>query len=130
VTNAYLSIFLVMGALGLLLGTFGLVVVLSRSIQERKQEIAMLKAVGFGRKLIRQLIVTEYLILLLVGIGAGFITAIVATLPSIVSAHTGTSFSSILLWLAVLVFNGWLWIQLITRLALREESIYSALRNE
>ena len=130
VTNAYLSIFLVMGALGLLLGTFGLVVVLSRSIQERKQEIAMLKAVGFGRKKIRQLVVTEYLILLLVGIGTGFITAIVATLPSIVSAHTGTSFSSILLWLAVLVFNGWLWIQLITRLALREESIYSALRNE
>jgi ABC-type antimicrobial peptide transport system permease subunit len=130
VTNAYLSIFLVMGALGLLLGTFGLVVVLSRSIQERKQEIAMFKAVGFGRKLIRQLIVTEYLILLLVGIGTGFITAIVATLPSIVSAHTGTSFSSILLWLAVLVFNGWLWIQLITRSALKGESIYSALRNE
>ncbi len=130
VTNAYLSIFLVMGALGLLLGTFGLVVVLSRSIQERKQEIAMFKAVGFGRKLIRQLIVTEYLILLLVGIGTGFLTAIVATLPSIVSAHTGTSFSSILLWLAVLVFNGWLWIQLITRSALKGESIYSALRNE
>lgn len=130
VTNAYLSIFLVMGALGLLLGTFGLVVVLSRSIQERKQEIAMLKAVGYGRRQIRQLVVREYLILLLVGIGTGFVTAIVATLPSIVSAHTGTSFTSILLWLAVLVFNGWLWIQLITRFALKEESIYSALRNE
>lgn len=130
VTNTYLSIFLVMGALGLLLGTFGLVVVLSRSIQERKQEIAMLKAVGYGHHQIRQLVVREYLILLLVGIGTGFITAIVATLPSIVSAHTGTSFTSILLWLAVLVFNGWLWIQLITRSALKEESIYSALRNE
>lgn len=130
VTNAYLSIFMVMGALGLLLGTFGLVVVLSRSIQERKQEIAMLRAVGYGKNKIRKLVVSEYLILLTVGIGTGFFTAIIATLPSILSSHTGTSFSSILIWMAILVVNGWLWIQLITRLALRGDSIYSALRNE
>jgi len=130
VTNAYLSIFMVMGALGLLLGTFGLVVVLSRSIQERKQEIAMLKAVGYGRKQIRNLVVREYVILLSAGIGAGFLTAIIATLPSLLSAHAGASFSSILLWLLVLLVNGWIWIQLITRSALRGESIYTALRNE
>jgi len=130
VSNAYLSIFMVMGALGLLLGTFGLVVVLSRSIQERKQEIAMLRAVGYGRHKIRKLVVTEYVILLSVGIGTGFITAIIATLPSLLSAHTGTSFSSILIWLLVLVANGWLWIQIITRSALRGDSIYNALRNE
>lgn len=130
VTNAYLSIFMVMGALGLLLGIFGLAVVLSRSIQERKQEIAMLRAVGYGRSQIRKLVVREYLILLLLGIGAGFLAAIIATLPSILSAHTGTSFSSIVLWLIVLVVNGWLWIQLITRSALKDNRIYTALRNE
>jgi hypothetical protein len=32
--------------------------------------------------------------------------------------------------LLVLLANGWLWIQLITRSALRGESIYEALRNE
>jgi len=130
VTNAYLSIFLALGALGLLVGTFGLVVVLSRSILERKQEIALLKAVGYRRKEIRKLVVREYLILLLVGIGTGFVTAIVATLPSILNAHTGTSFTSILLWLVVLVVNGWFWIQLVTRSALKNEAIYSALRND
>jgi len=130
VTNAYLSIFMVMGALGLLLGTFGLVVILSRSIQERKQEIAMLRAVGYGRSRIRRLVVSEYVLLLSVGIGTGFITAIIATLPSILSSHTGTSFTSILIWLLILVANGWLWIQLITRSALRGDSIYTALRNE
>jgi ABC-type antimicrobial peptide transport system permease subunit len=130
VTNAYLSIFMVMGALGLLLGTFGMVVVLSRSIQERKQEIAMLRAVGFGKAQIRKLVVREYLLLLTVGVGTGFFTAVIATLPSLLSAHTGTSFSSILIWLLVLLANGWLWIQLITRSALRGESIYEALRNE
>jgi len=130
VTNAYLSIFLALGALGLLVGTFGLVVVLSRSILERKQEIALLKAVGYERRQIRKLVVREYMILLLAGIGTGFVTAILATLPSILNAHTGTSFISILFWLIVLVLNGWIWIQLVSRSALKRDSIYSALRND
>ncbi len=130
VTNAYLSIFMVMGALGLLLGTFGLVVVLSRSILERRQEIALLKAVGYSRRKIRKLVTREYMILLLAGITTGFAAAIIATLPSIASASTGTSFSTILIWLAVLSLNGWIWIQLVTRSALGDPDIYTGLRNE
>jgi len=130
VTNAYLSIFMVLGALGLLVGTFGLVVVLWRSVMERSREIALLKAVGYGRNEIHRLVVREYMFLLLMGIGTGFLTAIVATLPSILNAHTGTSFTSILIWLAVLVANGWFWIHMVSRSALKNESIYSALRNE
>jgi len=130
VTNAYLSIFMALGALGLLVGTFGLMVVLSRSILERKQEIALLKAVGYERRKIRKLIIREYMILLLTGIGTGFVAAILATLPSILNSHTGTSFISILFWLVVLVVNGWIWIQVVSRSALNRESIYSALRND
>ncbi|MFO7668567.1 MAG: ABC transporter permease [Bacteroidales bacterium] len=130
VTNAYLSIFMVMGALGLLLGTFGLVVVLSRSILERRQEIALLKAVGYGRKEIRQLITREYLFLLFWGILTGFSAAIIATLPSILSAHSGTSFSTILLWLLILSVNGWIWIRVVTSISLNNPRIYDGLRNE
>ncbi|MBT3196950.1 MAG: FtsX-like permease family protein [Gammaproteobacteria bacterium] len=130
VTNAYLSIFMVLGALGLLVGTFGLVVVLWRSVMERSKEIALLKAVGYRRKEIRRLVVREYMFLLLMGIDTGFLTAVVATLPSILNAHTGTSFSSILIWLVVLVANGWFWIHVVTRSALNNDSIYTALRNE
>ena len=82
------------------------------------------------RKKIRRLVVREYLILLLAGIGSGFVAAIVATLPSILSAHTGTSFISIVGWLGVLVANGWIWILIITRTSLEGKAIYSALRNE
>lgn len=130
VTNTYLSIFLVMGALGLLLGTFGLGVILSRSIMERKHEFALLKAVGYGKKKIRRLVVREYMVLLLVGIGTGFAAAIIATLPSILSSNTGTSFSSILVWLGILILNGWIWIHLIARFSLMNESIYTSLRND
>jgi len=130
VTNAYLSIFMVMGALGLLLGTFGLVVVLSRSILERGREIALLRAVGYERRSIRRLITREYMILLYAGIATGFISAIIATLPSLMSAHTGTSFTSIILWLAILVVNGWFWIRLVTWSSLRNTRINEGLRNE
>ncbi len=130
VTNAYLSIFMVLGALGLLVGTFGLVVILWRSVMERSREIALLKAVGYSRKEIRRLVVREYMFLLLMGIGTGFISALVATLPSILNPHTGTSFSSILIWLGILVVNGWFWIHLVARSALKNESLYQALRNE
>lgn len=130
VTNAYLSIFMLMGALGLLLGTFGLVVVLSRSILERKQEIALLKAVGYPRKEIRKLITREYFFLLFWGILSGFGSAIIATLPSILSPNTGTSFSTILIWLLILVFNGWFWIRVLTSISLKNPNIYEGLRNE
>lgn len=130
VTNAYLSIFMVLGALGLLLGTFGLVVVLSRSILERRQEIALLKAVGYSAKEIRRLLSREYFILLSWGIFAGFGTAIIATLPSILSSHSGTSFSTILIWLIILVANGWFWIHILTTISLKNPHIYEGLRNE
>ena len=130
VTNTYLSIFMVMGALGLLVGTFGLVVVLSRSVMERKQEIALLKAVGYGKSSIRKMVTREYILLLMAGIVTGFVAAIVATLPSVLSTHTGTSFTSIAIWLGVLIVNGWIWIQVIARSALKEKGIYDALRNE
>ena len=49
VTNTYLSIFLVMGALGLLLGTVGLSIVLFRSMIERREELTLMRALGFGK---------------------------------------------------------------------------------
>lgn len=130
VTNTYLSIFLVMGALGLLLGTIGLGIVLFRSILERKNEIALMRAVGFKNKFIRKIISREYNFLLISGIGIGFITAVIATLPSIMSSNTGISFPSLIILLLILFLSGWFWTFLMTSLALRNKKIYEALRNE
>lgn len=130
VTNTYLSIFLVMGALGLLLGTIGLAVVLYRSILERNREIALLRATGYGMRKIRKVIIREYLTLLLAGSGIGFLAAIVATLPSILSPNTEVSFITIIIVLTALVVNGWFWIWLLTGSGLRHRSINAALREE
>ncbi len=130
VTNTYLSIFLVMGALGLLLGTIGLGIVLFKSILERMNEIAILRVVGYSRKFIRKIIDREYIFLLIFGIGIGFLTAIIATLPSLLSQNADISFTTLIILLLVLIVNGWIWTVLITNLALRNKNIYQALRNE
>jgi ABC-type antimicrobial peptide transport system permease subunit len=81
VTNTYLSIFLALGALGMILGTIGLAVILARTILERRREIALMQAIGFGTRQLFRLLVNEYLILLAAGVLTGLVTAVVATLP-------------------------------------------------
>jgi ABC-type lipoprotein release transport system permease subunit len=123
VTNTYLSIFLALGALGLILGTVGLAVVLARTLLERKKEIAMMQMVGFTRKQIMRLLVTEYVTLLLWGILIGFISAVVAVLPNFLTPGTGVSFLSVL-WIVLLILaNGILWIVLLSLLGLRNKRL-------
>ena len=119
-----------MGALGLLIGTIGLAVVLVRSILERRKEIALLKAVGYSRRKISRLIFNEYIALFGIGTGAGFLSAVVATLPSLISANSEISFTSILWILLLLMVNGWIWIYFITRNSVGKLSINEALRND
>ena len=49
VENTYLSTFQTLGGLGLLVGTIGLAAVLLRNVLERRRELALLRAVGYGR---------------------------------------------------------------------------------
>ena len=49
VENTYLSTFQTLGGLGLLVGTVGLAAVLLRNVLERRRELALLRAVGYGR---------------------------------------------------------------------------------
>ena len=119
-----------MGAFGLLIGTVGLGVILVRSILERRSEIALLKAVGFGKKLIFKMFVNEYTGLLFAGILIGVITATIAILPSLISPNTGISFSTIGIVLVLLIVNGLFWITVLTRLFLNVDQINEALRNE
>ncbi len=79
VQNTYLSTFQALGGLGLLLGTVGLAVILARNALERQGELAALRAMGFTRKRLRQLIAAENGLLLLAGLGAGTLAAMAAT---------------------------------------------------
>jgi len=64
VENTYLSIFLILGGFGLILGTIGLGIVVMRNIIERRGELALLRAVGFNKPSIYKLIFSEHILLL------------------------------------------------------------------
>ena len=71
VENAYLSTFQALGGLGLLLGTVGLGAVLLRNAFERRRELALARAIGFGRGALRTVVLAENLLLLLAGLVPG-----------------------------------------------------------
>lgn len=81
VQNTYLRTFQSLGALGLLLGTVGLAVAQVRSVIERRSEFAVLRSVGFTKRRLGRLVMTETAWLLLMGIGCGVLCAAVSVLP-------------------------------------------------
>ncbi len=83
VTNTYLSVFAVLGALGMIIGIAGLGFVLLKNYNQRKQEFSLMLAVGFSVNMIKRMIFSEQLMILIAGISTGFISALVGSLPSI-----------------------------------------------
>jgi putative ABC transport system permease protein len=81
VQNTYISTFQSLGALGLVLGTFGLAAVQLRSVLERRKELALMRAAGFRRGRLGQMVLLENLVLLVGGLAVGTIAALVAVLP-------------------------------------------------
>lgn len=83
IQNTYLAIFQVLGALGLLLGSFGLVLILLRNVEERRSEFAALRALGWTRSRLRALVLAEHLPLLLGALGLGLTCAVVGIVPNL-----------------------------------------------
>ena len=82
VENTYISTFQSLGGLGVLLGTFGLALVLFRNIIERRGELATLRAFGFRRQLLAKMLFLESCFLLIIGMLIGIAAGIVAILGS------------------------------------------------
>jgi len=83
VENTYLSTFQTLGGLGLLLGTVGLGTVLMRNILERRRELALLGAVGYGRRHFLLMAAAENALLVMGGLVAGAASALVAIAPAV-----------------------------------------------
>ena len=80
VTNTYISTFQSLGGLGVILGTFGLALVLFRNVIERRGELATLRAFGFRRSLLSWMLFLESTFLLAVGMLIGIAAGLVAPL--------------------------------------------------
>ncbi|MBI1354810.1 MAG: FtsX-like permease family protein [Acidobacteria bacterium] len=106
VENTYLSTFQTLGGLGLLLGVLGLAVVMTRNVLERRGELALLQAVGYGSRAIEKLVLAENVFLLLFGVGIGAGTAVLASAPHLLSGMAEPPWASLLLTLALIVATG------------------------
>lgn len=129
VENTYLSIFQALGALGLMLGSIGLGVVVLRNVLECRAELALLRAVGFPAGQVHQLVRMEHWLLLAVGLFLGAFSGLVAVFPHLLTGQQAFPWLSLSVTVLALFLNGLLWIWGATLLALRGP-LLSSLRNE
>jgi len=128
VENTYLSIFQMLGGLGLILGSIGLGVLVLRNVLERRGELATLRAVGYERYCLKRMVFYEHWWLALGGLICGTVAALIAVWPAL-----GTSaqipYLSLSITVAAIVLSSMLWIRIATVVALRGDML-EALRNE
>lgn len=129
VQNTYLGTFQMLGGLGLILGSFGLGVILLRNVFERRSELALLLAVGFRRHSLKWLVLSEHAALLLAGLLIGIVAALIAVLPSILRPGAELPIAQLSLTLTAVFLCGLIWTIMAASRALRRP-LLNALRNE
>ena len=105
VSNTYLSVFAIFGALGMIIGIIGLGFILLRNFNQRKKEFALMLAVGFQAAKIRRMIISEQLLILFAGVSSGVLSAVVATSDSIMN-HGQVPWLFMLLMILALMITG------------------------
>jgi len=130
VTNTYLSIFMILGGLGLIISTIGIGIILHRNMIDRKQEIAIISSLGFSKHKIFKLIFFENLFLVITGISIGLVSSILGILPSFISRSFHIPDFYFVIILVILIFaNSLFWIYL-PIIKVLKENIISSLRIE
>ena len=129
VENTYLSVFLVLGGLAVLLGVAGLGIVVMRHVLERRSELGMLVCVGYSPREVRKVIIVEHILLLVMGLVVGGVAATCSVWPSVAAVSADVPVMLLLWLLAGVLLVGAVSIVLASRIALRG-GLMAALRNE
>ena len=129
ITNTYLSIYLLLGGLGLILGSFGMGLVVLRNVLERRSELAILRALGFRQGTLKLILLIEHSLMIAAGVVIGVASSAVALLPSLLSPGIDISIAFIGILLAAIVVCGCAWVYIATVFTTRG-SLIPALRNE
>jgi ABC-type antimicrobial peptide transport system permease subunit len=124
VENTYLSIFQILGCLGVLLGIGGIAIVFYRSMLARKYEFALLYAIGFNASRVTQIIFLEYWLLSLLAILIGVFASCIALSGMFINALSELPLMKLSTMLVVLILFTYVWVWLATRLAIRKISLH------
>lgn len=103
VTDTYLSIFMTLGGLGLLLGIVAFIIVIRKNLSIRESEIKLYFTLGFSAKKITQLLYRENLLIPIYALAVGILGSLVAVAPNL--PHVSLS-----VWLLALVLTIFFWV--------------------
>jgi putative ABC transport system permease protein len=123
VQNTYLSVFMLLGGLGVIIGTFGLGFLLIRNLMDRQQELAIYFALGFRKNYIIRLLTVEHLLILVSGIGIGIVAALPVIFPLLLSPASEIPFGFLAVILGLIFISGFLWIIFPVRAAMKKNII-------
>jgi putative ABC transport system permease protein len=129
VESSYLRLFMVLGGLGLLLGTAGMGILVLRHVIERRGELALLRAVGYTREEAARVVMAEQLFLVGAGLAAGTLASALAIGPTALLSQTTLPVGLLALFLGGTAALSLAWIRLAAGAALRADLI-PALRSE
>lgn len=129
VENTYLNIFLMLGALGLLIGTLGFGILVFRITFEQIPEYALLLSLGFSKASIQRLVMREKFFLMLVAVLIGLIPAVLSGSPTLLSSL----YAGLWIWLpaisVLVIVSGTIFSLIAIRMAFKQ-NLVGALRNE
>lgn len=129
VENTYLAIFLMLGGLGLILGSAGLGLVLVLNVIDRKGELAMMQAVGFRIPSLKHMLFIEHGLLLLAGLICGTVPALWAVFPSLMTRGMAFPYIQIGFIVFAILVSGGLWIRFALKAVLKTDFL-DVLKNE
>jgi ABC-type antimicrobial peptide transport system permease subunit len=129
VQDTYLSIFQVLGGIGVVLGAFGLAILVQRNVAERRPELALMRALGFPVAALRRLVLAEHWVLLAAGLACGVVSALVAVLPTFSDSRADPPWAALALVLGGVLLSGIISTRLAIWRALQGDLI-SGLRRE
>lgn len=98
VTDTYLTIFLTLGGLGLLLGIMSFIIVIRKNLSTRRREIELYRTLGFTGKKIEQTLYRENLLVPLYAIATGVISSLVGVSISFMNTGIGV-------WILAMLFT-------------------------
>jgi len=128
VTNTYLTVFSILGGIGLIMGVAGLGFVLLLNYNQRKRDFAFMLASGFNISSIRKLISREQVRILISGLVAGVPAAFIATMPSLGSA-SGVPWKVLIINVILIFITGLSSLTIAVR-SINQESLIKNLRRE
>jgi putative ABC transport system permease protein len=103
VTDTYLTIFLTLGGLGLLLGIAGFIIVLRKDLASRKEQIKLCRALGFSTLRIARLLIAENRMVPLYAIAAGSAGALAGVSVGVAGISTGIALPAFILALLLII---------------------------